>query len=300
MIICPVCRGDRIEFFTRVPDRDRPRERLWEVWRCDNCGYGFTRPEISPADIGQYYPPVYLGDTEKTLGAYLEGRLQQSRSWRRETEKVRLVEQFCSEGRILDVGASNGSFLLALDPGRWQRVGVEYIPEVVEMVRSRVPDLEFHQGDIYSDRLKAGQFDVITFWHVFEHLFEPRKILDRTRRLLKPRGVVVISVPNFDSRQARFFGRHWYALDLPRHLHHFSPRALEILLDESGFQLERHIFFSRLSNMHQLKYSLIHWSEERFSSRTPYYLLKPLLMTVPWLEALGKNYGTLTTVARKP
>ncbi len=296
---CPICGGARVELFCRVADRDRPSDREWEVWRCSDCRYGFTRPDVPPEEIGSYYPESYLGEARATLEAFAAGTLQKSRSWRHETEKVELVERFRRQGRILDVGASTGRFLLALDGGRWRRVGVEYIEPVVELVRARFPELSLHPGDVYSQELEPGTFDVITFWHVFEHLFEPRRVLARIGELLRPGGLVVISVPNFDSWQARFFGRHWYALDLPRHLHHYSPRALAILLEEAGLAVKGHFFFSRRYNVHQLKHSLVHWSEEKFSSRVPYYLLKPLLMLVPWVEALGSRYGTLTMVARR-
>ncbi len=296
---CQICSSSEVELFCRVPDRDLPASRVWEVWRCRSCGYGATRPQIPPEQIGRYYPPAYLGESEETLDAFLSGRLQKSRSWRHETEKVRLVERFQPGGRILDVGASNASFLLALDADRWRRVGVEYIEPVVRLVQSRIRELSIHAGDIFSAELAPGTFDVVTFWHVFEHLYEPRRVLLRTAELLKPGGRAVISLPNFDSLQARLFHHHWYALDLPRHLHHYSPRALEILLNESGFGLESHRFFSRLYNIHQLKHSLVHWSEERFASRLPYYLLKPLLMLFPLCEGMGRQYGTLTTVARK-
>lgn len=298
MTSCPVCSGPS-QPFSVVRDRDREGES-WQIRRCRKCGYGWTLPPIGPEDIGAYYPPAYLGDSERTLDAFLAGRLQKSRSWRRETEKVAFLERFVPGGAILDVGCSNASFLLALDEKRWKRVGVEYIGEVVHLVRRKIPSLEIHHGGIGCRRLDEGSFDVITFWHVFEHLHEPGEVLRRAYRLLRPGGRVVISAPNFDSAQARIFRRHWYAFDVPRHLHHFSPASLDILLTEAGLVDCQHLFFSRMSNIHQLKHSLIHWSETVFSSRIPYYLLKPLLFGFQALETMGLRYGTVTAVARKP
>ncbi len=255
---------------------------------------------MPPEKIGAYYPPAYLGDVRGTLQAFLSGELQKSRSWRRSTEKVGLVEKFCEGGRLLDVGCAEACFLLALPRPGWTPVGVEYIQEVVAEVRSRIPELEIHPGDIYNPRLEPRSFDVITFWHVFEHLYEPRRVLRRAGQLLRPGGTVFLSVPNVASLQARFFGRHWYAFDVPRHLHHYSPRSLEILLEEAGFEVEDHVFFSKLNDFHTLKHSLIHWSEEKFSSRVPYYLLKPLLYGFAPLESVTEGgHGSLTTVARR-
>ncbi len=297
MLSCIVCRSERAERFCHVADRDRPA-KSWEIRWCRECGYGWTWPRISPTEIDRYYPPTYLGDTKRTLSQFLAGVLQKSRSWRHETEKVTLVERFSKPGPILDVGCSNGKFLLALDRRVWQPVGVEYIEQVVATVRRYLPDLSIFHGDIYSPELKAGFFQALTLWHVLEHLFEPERVLRRARQLLRPGGWLFISSPNFDSLQVRLFRHHWYAFDAPRHRHHFSPRSLRRLLHSSSFEIRQEVFFSRLNNRHQLKHSLIHWSEEHFSSRVPYYFLKPLLSAFSPLEILCNKYGILTTVAQ--
>ncbi len=294
---CAVCGSDKTGLFCPVEDRDHPGVR-WEIWRCSNCGYGWTLPWIGPERIGEYYPPAYLGDTRKMLDGFSAGTLQKTRSWRRMSARSKFVDDLVGGGRILDVGCSNGDFLLTMDPAKWDRYGVEYIVEVVEMVQAHLPELKILAGDIYRPDLPPNSFDVITFWHVLEHLHETRRVLARARELLKPGGWIVIAVPNFHSYQAEWFRAHWYAFDVPRHLHHFSPRSLEILLDELGMVEVRHHAFCRFSNMHQLKYSLIHWSEARFASRFPYYCLKPLLFGAQALESRTKKFGSLATVAR--
>jgi 2-polyprenyl-3-methyl-5-hydroxy-6-metoxy-1,4-benzoquinol methylase len=230
---------------------------------------------------------------------YLDGTLQGSRSWKGELDKVAFLEQFISSGRILDVGCSDSSFLLALDSQRWDRVGIEYIGGVVEVVRSFFPELEVRQGDVFSESLKEKDFDAVTFWHVLEHLFHPDEVLNRAYRLLKPGGRLVVSVPRFDSYQARVFKEHWFAFDVPRHLHHFSQAALTILMQNAGFTVDEYVFFSKTSTRHHLKHSLLHWSRTTFGSSLPYYLLKPPLMVVPFLEGLTDGYGTMTIVATK-
>ena len=294
---CPVCEGRGIERFCTLGDHYGPGDK-WEIWHCSACEYGWTLPGITPEELADYYPPAYLGDTRKFLDEFDAGTVQRHRSWRRQTEKIELVERFKSSGSILDIGASDGSFLLALDSVRWQRHGIEMIEPVVELVKVRHPELGLEAGDIYSENLAAHSFDVITFWHVFEHLYEPHRVLSRVAELLKPGGIVVISVPNFASYQSRFFGNHWYAFDVPRHLHHYSPQSLDHLLGGVGFEVLENVFFSLMNNFHQLKYSLISWSESSTSSRLPYYLLKPGLSIFQWWEGLGSRFGSLTTIAR--
>ncbi len=300
-MLCPVCSSSQGELFTSAFDRvlNRP-EQPWRIQRCPDCGFGWTEPPLRDEEIKQHYPPTYLGDSRRTVEEFLAGRLQQSRSWKKEVEKVDLVQRFVSGGRILDVGCGDGKFLWALDARRWDRAGVEFSEDTVRLVNRKIDDLKLIEGDIFSPELPEGSFDVVTFWHVLEHLPRPQQVLERVQRLLAPGGRVFISLPNFDSLQARLFRRYWYAFDdVPRHLYHFAPLPLERLLREKGFEEPEHRFFSSIVNIHCLKYSLINWSEAYFGSRLPYYLLKPLLMMVPLLERITGRYGMLTTVARR-
>ena len=275
-------------------------EKVWEICRCKDCGFGWTHPPLDEDQIAGYYPPVYLGNTSEALKEYFSGQLARGRSWRKETEKTRLVERFAARGKILDVGAGDGRFLWALNQEKWERTGIETASEVVELVRSKMPTLNLVASDIYSERLAPGTFDVITFWHVLEHLPRPRQVLARAALLLRPGAWIFISLPNLDSLQARLFKRHWYAFDdVPRHLYHYSREALKQLLQEQGLQIHTCLFFSRLVNFHCLKHSVIHWSEERYGNRIPYYLLKPLLLGFPLVEKLTGKYGMLTVIARK-
>jgi len=297
---CPVCFSQQWELFTTAVDRIflRPEES-WEIQRCQECGFGWTTPLLSEKEIKHYYPPTYYGDTARTIEAFLSGELQRSRSWKGEEGKVDLVQRFVNKGRILDVGCADGKFLWALNPEKWDRTGVDFAEQTVRLVNEKIRDLSLIEGDLFSDKLPENSFDVITFWHVLEHLPQPRVVLERTYRLLRPGGWLFISLPNFASLQARLFQRHWYALDAPRHLYHFAPRPLDLLLKETGLKVCKHIFFSPRVNFHSLKYSLINWSEAHFGSRLPYYMLKPLLMVFPLLERLSGKYGTLTTISRR-
>lgn len=296
---CPACAQSDWELYTIGHDRmlDRP-EIPWKVYRCRGCGLGRTHPMLTQQEVKPHYPPTYLGDTLKTVEEFLSGKLQGSRSWKNELDKAHFMERYVQKGRILDVGCADGKFLWALDASRWDRTGVDFSGETVRLVKQRLPDLNLLEGDIFSPQLEEGSFDVLTLWHVFEHLPRPQEALARARQLLRPGGWIFISLPNLASLQARIFQDCWYALDVPRHLHHYSPRPLELLLQKQGMLLQEHVFFSRTVNFHTLKYSLIYWSEGTFGGRLPYYLLKPLLLAFPWIEAWSKRYGTLTSIGR--
>ncbi len=298
---CPICRAPDWEHFCSVPDRLRKiADQKWEIVRCRSCGLGRTEPSPDENDLMAYYPPGYWGDVVKTLDRFQSGRLVSARSWRQEAEKVRLLERYLGKGSLLDVGCGDGKFLWGLDGGRWRRTGLEPSRQVVELVRERIPDIDFVIGNLFSSRLQPGAFDAITFWHVLEHLPEPRRVMRRARDLLRPEGWLIISLPNLDSLQARIFRRHWYAFDdVPRHLFHYSPRSLALLLEQEDFEVCDQLGFSRIIGFHCLKHSLVNWSESLFCSRAPYYSLKPILPLWALLERVVRRSGIVTLVARK-
>ncbi len=298
---CLVCGGVEVELFCTAFDRFRNRPQpVWDILRCRGCGFGWTSPPLPEAEIPLHYPATYLGNTARAIEEYLSGKIASSRSWRGEAEKAEWVHRCRHSGTILDVGCGDGKFLWALDPKKWERTGVELSAETVSLVNTRIPSLRMIQGDIYSPRLMKESFDVITFWHVLEHLPNPARNLRRASELLRNGGWLLISLPRFDSLQARIFRRHWYPFDdVPRHLYHFSLDSLDRLLGDAGFTVEGHHFFSRRVNLHSLKHSLLNWSREKFGSSVPYYLLKPLILAMPMIESLSRKYGILTVIARK-
>lgn len=299
---CLVCASMRTECFCRTHDRLRNRpEEKWQVLRCRDCGFGWTFPMPSEVEIQKYYPSDYLGSTREMIREFQTLALQKSRSWKKEAEKVNFLESFAPGGSILDVGCAEGKFLWALDGKRWRRTGVEISREVVEETGRHFKEIRWIAGDIFSSQLESGSFDAVTFWHVFEHLHRPRDVLSRTFELLAPGGWAILSLPNLESLQAQWFRRHWFAFDdIPRHLFHYSPASLRILLQEAGFEIAAQRFFSRIVNFHSWKYTLINWSECRSGNRRAYYLFKPLLFLMPGLERISGKYGMVTMVARKP
>ncbi len=298
---CRICNSSDVKLFCTAFDRaQRNTSETWQILQCAGCGFGWTSPPLPVERIASYYPPTYLGDVAGTLDEFLAGRRQRSRSWRNESDKVRLLEKYASRGRILDVGCGAGQFLWALDAARWERTGIELSGDTVAFVKSRLPSLRLLAGDIYSSELARESFDAITFWHVLEHLPEPEAVLKRAADLIRPDGWLIVSLPNLDSLQAKLFRKYWYPFDdVPRHLHHFSGHSLDLLMDRAGFRVCRHMLFSPQVNFHSLKHSLIHWSENRIGSRVPYYVLKPLLYLFPPLERLTGRCGILTAVAQK-
>ena len=149
--------------------------------------------------------------------------------------------------RALEIGCASGRFLERLRSEGWQVEGIE--PSDAAAARARSRGLDVRTGTLDSTDLSEETFDAVFAWMVLEHVPDPRRTLEVVHRALKGGGWLTLSVPNAGCWEPWVFGRYWYAYDLPRHLHHFSPRRLRQLLHETGFVVERVIHQANLLNV---------------------------------------------------
>jgi len=150
-------------------------------------------------------------------------------------------------GAILDLGCSSGGFLAAMKRPAWKLFGIEMSEQVAKVARER-SGADVFVGDIKDAPYGAGEFDVVTCFHVLEHLDRPAEVLRCVHDWLKPGGMFYMMVPNIESGGARIFRSYWYALELPRHLTHFSPGSLRHMARSVGFEelsltTHRELFF---------------------------------------------------------
>lgn len=233
MSACPACGHDvwrphlvTAEMFTGDP---------YTIARCDGCGLARTAEDGRPSSADSY---MYSGESDagKRFGAmqWLLRLFRSARARRFSTQHA---------GRALDVGCGDGTFLEALAGKGWEVYGTELTSSIAATARERLGD-RLRVGNLEEAGLASTSFDLITFWHVLEHLDAPDRALVEARRLLKPDGQIVVAVPNIDSWQARVFKEDWLHLDVPRHRWHFSPRTLAALAGRCGFRAERVRHFS--------------------------------------------------------
>jgi 2-polyprenyl-3-methyl-5-hydroxy-6-metoxy-1,4-benzoquinol methylase len=137
-------------------------------------------------------------------------------------------------GRLLDFGCGGGSYLKRMADFGWRVTGLDVSPRVVRTVREEL-GFDAHLGTLPHPDLAPGSFDVITMWQALEHVHQPLEVLRAAYELLVPGGKIVAAVPNFEGLPAGWFGEHWFGLDLPRHLTHFTPKTLPEMLHASGF-----------------------------------------------------------------
>ena len=200
---------------TRFPAvRDPQTGEMFRIESCGVCGLGHTSPQ--PVDLGPYYGAQYHGGRHGVTDRMCMAR------------RVGFTNAVAAKGRVLDFGCVDGGYLAAVQADGWDGVGVEIKPE-----HARAKGLT-----VFEDVHEAGTgFDVVTLWHCLEHVRSPRETLDMLLPVLKPGGHVIIAVPNWDSLQASIFGRHWFHNDVPRHLSHFTPKALTALFGSLGLEI---------------------------------------------------------------
>ncbi len=216
--------------------------------RCDACGLVYQAPRPTPAAIGAFYPPDYqpyrraIEDEPWALMRLMRRRKLADR--RRLIERYRRVaphgptdpHRGPAAGRVLDVGCSTGLFLHEMAEHGWQAEGVELSEGAADYARRRF-GLAVFTGMLEDAPLADGSFDVVTFWDVLEHVYSPSSTLALAARLLKPGGLLLVHVPNWDSPERPLFGRHWAGWDPPRHLYVFDRASLGGLMEAAGFRL---------------------------------------------------------------
>jgi 2-polyprenyl-3-methyl-5-hydroxy-6-metoxy-1,4-benzoquinol methylase len=194
------------------------------VLACEGCGLvqtGVDETVASEAYAGYYGKRQSFFET-------ITNRLRE----RRIVRALRRDEP----GTILDVGCGRGGFLARMRATGWTVAGVERPGSAYEEVWKR-NGIAVQTGTWDDADFPDGSFDVVTFWHVFEHLPSPHRALQKVSRVLKPDGVLVIAVPDIAGLQARLFNSNWFHLDVPRHLFHFSLDTLSALLRRHEFTI---------------------------------------------------------------
>ena len=223
--VCPVCGRDGQTNFLRAPDRFHGRTEQYSLVRCGSCSLVWLENPPEPEAMAQHYGDEY----DKAISSVGERDLVGH--W---AEPRRTLLQHKSQGSLLDLGCSSGAFLASMRDPSWTLYGIEMSRPVAERARAN-SGADVFVGDVLDAPFTAGSFDAITCFHLFEHVHQPKKVLEKVWTWLKPGGVFLAYMPNIDSGAARFFGSYWYGLELPRHLYHYSPKSLRELAKATGF-----------------------------------------------------------------
>ncbi len=237
-INCPVCGSSSFKSVLSAKDYTVSNE-LFEIVECENCSLRFTQNVPDENAIQSYYKSenyISHSDTSKGFINTLYKRVRKKTL----KEKRKLIENSTGlkKGSILDVGSGTGAFANEMKEAGWSVTGLEP-DEDARKVASEVHKIEL--SDIiqfYS--LAENSFDAITMWHVLEHVHDLEGYMSKLRSILKERGKLFVAVPNYTSKDAAIYKDYWAAYDVPRHLYHFSPRSMKILVEKHEMKIEQY------------------------------------------------------------
>ena len=193
-----------------------------------------TSPQPSPENLGRYYESNdYISHTDSKRSLFekayhfVKGIALNN--------KLNLINNCSSsKGNLLDIGAGTGDFLFTAKQNGWETIGVE--PS--EKAKGNAIGKGIKFSDSTQD-LESHSFDVITMWHVLEHIPNLEIQIKELKRLVKPNGTIIIAVPNFKSYDANYYGKFWAAFDVPIHFWHFSKKAIQLLFQKENIKLEK-------------------------------------------------------------
>lgn len=148
------------------------------------------------------------------------------------SQKVKWIRRYIKQGKILDYGAGTGEFLNHIKKFQWKVKGVEPNKTARELGILKKLDLKSELSAIEDDN-----YDVISLWHVLEHIPDLEIKISEFRRLLKKEGLLIIAVPNYNSYDSKYYNENWAAWDVPRHLWHFSRNGIKAKFAQQGFKL---------------------------------------------------------------
>ncbi len=230
-ISCPWCKSENTQEFLEINDFFLTQEKF-HIYECKECKLKFTTPV--PEDLDHYYKSEnYLShsDTNKSIFARIYNCVR----------KINIRQKFNNsvgdlpQGKILDIGCGVGEFLNFCKNKGWEITGIEPSEEARKIAEKKLDTKIFTPQQI--EELPRQQYDVITMWHVLEHVEDLHSEINELQRLLKPNGRLIIALPNHQSYDAQHYGKHWAAYDVPRHLSHFSKESIKNIFQNSNFQL---------------------------------------------------------------
>ncbi|MEM9775017.1 MAG: class I SAM-dependent methyltransferase [Chloroflexota bacterium] len=192
---------------------------------------------MSKDELSAYYPDNY-DPYQRGVVDELSAIQKLSRDHEMSRRSERIDRYFDQPGKVLDIGCATGLFLGAMQQNGWECTGIEPSQYASEYARSQY-GLEVVTGTLEDTQMPSNSFDVVTMWDVLEHVDDPMETLNEVNRLLKPNGLLVVSLPNPNSVEASIFGDSWIGWDRPRHLNIFSTEVIKKYLDKTGYQFEK-------------------------------------------------------------
>lgn len=231
IVECPVCKNTDLQKFLRCEDYTVSHE-TFHVKQCAQCSLAITTPRPETEHLGKYYQSdEYISHSGKSSGGVgFVYKLARSFALKWKYAKI---TKFKTSGSILDFGCGTGEFLNTMKLSNWSITGIEPSPDA--RLKAEILNSVKMHGTL--DELANQKFDIITAWHVIEHVPDLTQTMQKLRSRLNKDGIIFIAVPNYQSPDAQQYQEQWAGFDVPRHLWHFSKKSMAKLLQSADLKL---------------------------------------------------------------
>jgi SAM-dependent methyltransferase len=268
---CPACKSDNIAFELSLKDYFLSQEDF-EIWSCKHCKVSFTYPFPSESEIHRYYSSENYyshSDDKNGLIPFLYRKVKSINI----NTKYKQVTKGLFPGRLLDFGCGIGDFLAHAQSKGWSVQGIEPNEKAREIASDKLKCEVFDNKGL--DNFPDNHFDLITLFHVLEHVYSPDDLLSELLRILKPDGRLILALPNKNSFDAGFYKKYWAGWDVPRHLWHFNSESIEHLL--------------KYHQMEKFREVPMHWDAFYVSLLSEQYKKSALTLPKAFLRGLISN-----------
>ena len=230
---CPWCGSDKAQINLWLKDEFLTKEDF-HICECLNCGLLYTMPRPSKDKIGEYYKSEEYYSHQENKKGFIPRIYEQVKKVNLK-HKYKLATQGKQVGKMLDIGCGVGDFLHTAESYGWQCIGVEPSEDAKAIARQRTTANILSSEEL--ENLPDASFDVITMWHVLEHVDDLKWQVAQLQRLIKQEGRIVIALPNYKSYDGQYYKEQWAAYDVPRHLSHFNRSTIAKILTTNDLKL---------------------------------------------------------------
>ncbi len=265
-------------------------QQAFTITECVACGLVITNPRPTITELGKYYKAEAYTSHNDNSGGLINYVYRLVRNYTL-TQKEKLVRTINGQpGKLLDYGCGTGSFLEKCSNKGWAVYGVEPDAAAAEVAQSKSNSVVYESVESIH---ALAELDVITLWHVLEHVTELKPTLTQLVEKLRKGGHLIIAVPNVAAEDATHFGQFWAALDVPRHLYHFKPTVLTELIRTFGLKLIQTV------PMRFDAYYIALMSTKQRDGETKYLESVVQGFKSNWQASKTGNYSSVTYVFRK-
>jgi ubiquinone/menaquinone biosynthesis C-methylase UbiE len=231
---CTACGSVNFRPHRKALSFDPPHEPVY-LSQCTQCGLVRTDPLQSDEELSSLYESTYYTSGEQKFSSPAEYMVRRfigvlARQIIKATQTNASLPP-----KVLELGCGRGLLLKELHKAGCSCTGLERPDFPAEAIGN---DITFTKGSAYDTPFSDNSFDIVVLWYLLEHVSAPSRVLQEANRVLRQGGVLFVAVPNINSWQARFFGKYWFHLDVPRHAHHFSTQTLSTALKRAGFKAQ--------------------------------------------------------------